>query len=63
MHEINGVMMQYFHWYNANDGGLWNEARARGYAGLSPSRFQSTRRRALWNTQGQVVVAAGWESV
>lgn len=29
MHEINGVMMQYFHWYNANNGGLWNEARAR----------------------------------
>jgi hypothetical protein len=33
--------------------------RARGYAGFAPSRFQSTRRRAVWNTQGQVVVAGG----
>lgn len=21
----NGVMMQYFHWYNPNDGNLWNQ--------------------------------------
>ena len=26
--------------------------------GLAPSRFQSTRRRALWNTRGQAVVVA-----
>jgi alpha-amylase len=25
MSEINGVMMQYFHWYNPADGNLWNE--------------------------------------
>jgi alpha-amylase len=25
MSEINGVMMQYFHWYNPADGSLWNE--------------------------------------
>ncbi len=25
MSEPNGVMMQYFHWYNAPDGTLWNE--------------------------------------
>ncbi len=25
----NGVMMQYFHWYNPADGSLWNEARSR----------------------------------
>ena len=25
MSEPNGVMMQYFHWYNAPDGALWNE--------------------------------------
>ncbi|MCT0202808.1 alpha-amylase [Synechococcus sp. CS-603] len=25
MSELNGVMMQYFHWYNEPDGSLWNE--------------------------------------
>ena len=25
----NGVMMQYFHWYNPADGLLWNEVRSR----------------------------------
>jgi alpha-amylase len=25
MSEFNGVMMQYFHWYNEADGTLWNE--------------------------------------
>ncbi|NJK41664.1 MAG: alpha-amylase [Acaryochloridaceae cyanobacterium SU_2_1] len=25
MSEPNGVMMQYFHWYNTPDGSLWNE--------------------------------------
>ena len=25
----NGVMMQYFHWYNPGDGSLWKEAAAR----------------------------------
>ncbi|MGB2926328.1 MAG: alpha-amylase [Limnothrix sp.] len=25
MSEFNGVMMQYFHWYNEPDGNLWNE--------------------------------------
>ncbi len=25
MSEFNGVMMQYFHWYNEADGSLWNE--------------------------------------
>ncbi|MES2658004.1 MAG: alpha-amylase [Verrucomicrobiota bacterium] len=25
MENINGVMMQYFHWYNPADGTLWNE--------------------------------------
>jgi len=25
MFKPNGVMMQYFHWYIAADGGLWNE--------------------------------------
>jgi alpha-amylase len=25
MSDPNGVMMQYFHWYNAPDGTLWNE--------------------------------------
>ncbi|MBW4652746.1 MAG: alpha-amylase [Kaiparowitsia implicata GSE-PSE-MK54-09C] len=27
--EINGVMMQYFHWYNAPDSSLWNQVRDR----------------------------------
>src|SRR5690349_2089216 len=26
MPDINGVMMQFFHWYNAPDGSLWDEA-------------------------------------
>ncbi|GFE70855.1 alpha-amylase [Chroococcus sp. FPU101] len=26
MAEVNGVMMQYFHWYIPDDGSLWNEA-------------------------------------
>ena len=25
MSEFNGVMMQYFHWYNEPDGSLWNQ--------------------------------------
>ena len=25
MSEFNGVMMQYFHWYNEPDGTLWNQ--------------------------------------
>jgi alpha-amylase len=29
MSEPNGVMMQYFHWYNAPDGTLWNELSAK----------------------------------
>ena len=24
---INGVMMQYFHWYNSSDGSLWNQVK------------------------------------
>lgn len=27
MSEPNGVMMQFFHWYNAADGSLWSELR------------------------------------
>ncbi len=27
MADLNGVMMQYFHWYNPADGRLWNELR------------------------------------
>jgi alpha-amylase len=27
MSEINGVMMQYFHWYTPNDGNLWKELK------------------------------------
>ncbi|HEY4221380.1 MAG TPA: alpha-amylase [Myxococcota bacterium] len=26
MAELNGVMMQFFHWYTAGDGSLWNQA-------------------------------------
>ena len=29
MASLNGVMMQFFHWYNPPDGGLWNEAAAK----------------------------------
>ena len=29
MKAHNGVMMQYFHWYNPGDGTLWDEAAAR----------------------------------
>lgn len=25
---INGVMMQYFHWYNSSDGTLWNQVKS-----------------------------------
>lgn len=25
MSEVNGVMMQYFHWYSPSDGSLWNQ--------------------------------------
>src|SRR5258708_29787892 len=32
MSDINGVMMQFFHWYNAADGTLWDEAAARAPA-------------------------------
>lgn len=28
MSETNGVMMQYFHWYNPDDGSLWNQVAA-----------------------------------
>ncbi|MGL4609713.1 MAG: alpha-amylase [Trueperaceae bacterium] len=27
MSELNGVMMQYFHWYLPNDGSLWNQVK------------------------------------
>ena len=27
--DLNGVMMQYFHWYTPGDGSLWNEAASR----------------------------------
>lgn len=29
MPEINGVMMQYFHWYNPDDGSLWEQVGER----------------------------------
>ena len=29
MATLNGVMMQYFHWYNSEDGSLWNEVKSR----------------------------------
>lgn len=29
MPEINGVMMQYFHWYNPDDGSLWEQVATR----------------------------------
>jgi len=29
MAELNGVMMQYFHWYSPPDGNLWNEFKER----------------------------------
>ena len=32
MGELNGVMMQYFHWYVPADGTLWQEAAARARA-------------------------------
>ena len=39
MSEQNGVMMQYFHWYNEPDGSLWNElatnAKALAAAGIT----------------------------
>ena len=25
MSQVNGVMMQYFHWYSPADGNLWNQ--------------------------------------
>ena len=25
MSQVNGVMMQYFHWYSPADGSLWNQ--------------------------------------
>lgn len=25
MSQVNGVMMQYFHWYNPADGQLWQQ--------------------------------------
>jgi alpha-amylase len=28
MAASNGTMMQYFHWYSANDGGLWKEVES-----------------------------------
>ncbi len=27
MSDLNGVMMQYFHWYSKSDGSLWDDAR------------------------------------
>src|SRR4029453_8629687 len=29
MAALNGVMMQFFHWYVSPDGSLWNEAASR----------------------------------
>ena len=29
MESINGVMMQFFHWYSSPDGSLWNELKDR----------------------------------
>ena len=29
MGKSNGVMMQFFHWYNPDDGSLWNEAKSK----------------------------------
>jgi alpha-amylase len=29
MANVNGTMMQYFHWYTPDDGSLWNEAKAK----------------------------------
>ncbi len=29
MSLVNGVMMQYFHWYNRDDGSFWNEVASR----------------------------------
>jgi alpha-amylase len=29
MPEINGVMMQYFHWYSPGDGSLWKQFETR----------------------------------
>ena len=32
MSALNGVMMQYFHWYLPADGSLWNELKANAKA-------------------------------
>jgi alpha-amylase len=40
--DLNGVMMQYFHWYSRGDGGLWNEVAERA-GELARSGFT-----ALW---------------
>jgi alpha-amylase len=32
MAELNGVMMQFFHWYIAPDGNLWNELKGKAQA-------------------------------
>jgi alpha-amylase len=29
--DLNGVMMQYFHWYTPGDGSLWNEVASRAH--------------------------------
>lgn len=42
MESTNGVMMQFFHWYNAPDGSLWNELREKT-ADLKAAGFT-----ALW---------------
>ncbi|MEH6873862.1 MAG: alpha-amylase, partial [Candidatus Competibacter sp.] len=42
MTELNGVMMQYFHWYSPDDGSLWDEVSSRADA-LAQAGFT-----ALW---------------
>jgi alpha-amylase len=40
MSQLNGVMMQYFHWYIPPDGNLWNEFAER-VAGLAEAGVTS----------------------
>lgn len=42
MGALNGVMLQYFHWYLPEDGGLWNELAARA------SELSAVGFTALW---------------
>lgn len=55
MSEINGVMMQYFHWYISTDGALWNDVAARA------GELAETGITALWLPPAYKGISGEWD--